>query len=1498
MSKSEQHVFPENRIPQPGFSIPSSTYRIQLNSNFNFDDCIEIVPYLEELGVSHLYLSPILQATPGSKHGYDVINHSKISDDLGGIDKFLKLSKIVKQHKMGIIVDIVPNHMAIPKETWLNLQLWDVLLFGAESKYKHWFDIDFSRDDPRIVLPILEDPIIDSVEKFRVEIANFNGEDLHVLKYNEFVFPLRDGTYNLPIEELLEQQNYKLAYWKSSNDSINYRRFFDIQALIALKMDNWDVFYSTHKLIINLVKDGIIDGLRIDHPDGLANPKMYLDWINSSTGGCWNVVEKILRPTELIEEDWKTCGTTGYKSMNMIYHSLLNPYGQGVLRQIAYSAAEQQVGLKNVIQPLDTAMLGNFDINSLSDVMFNSKRQVIRSVLYPDFVRLLHDVLQIINLDLRFQDFSERNVEVCLESLLLNFPNYRPYISLGKRISTAVFNALEETKTRSLKSIHSDLSSTLDFIFDLLVASNDLDDCAVGGVKSKNQELAKYIFERSQSDERFARLRQRFINNFSQILSSISAKGIEDTFYYRFSPLVSLMEIGGDPYIYSRSIQTFHNFCTDVQLNSPYTMTSLSTHDSKRSEDVRAILLVISENVDRWEALLSRVRSVSNQFRTPYIDQNIENHIWQIILGTWRFSDDGGEPIEFTRLEKYLIKVMREAKIFTTWNYVHTVYEAEMITFFQKCLNDECIIDLFKSFVKDNYRFIRSAILTQKALQLLMPGVPDLYQGSELVLQTLVDPDNRRNIDYTDRIKRLGDVQENVFSDLSNSLHNEKMLITHLALKMRKVHYNAFSSASSSYQPLPSSTDCCLGFSRLENGNQRVVCLVERYSGSLERHAAWSDHTVSLPSNNNESILWHNVLTDEYFKPGNVKLSRIFAQYPVAILEYVHQKTKKNYLEVWAPFAKNVTCSVAKPKSYANTMDWQSIKSTVKFKTVKMRQIPDKKGWWRTKSAVPSKCDYFFNVDQNEQLPDPRSKMQPFGVNGLSRNIILDDYTFDDTSWFGNDVKGSVIYELHIGTFTEEGTFGAAMKKLEYLKELGVDIIEILPVSVFDGKFGWGYDGVDIYAVNQEYGGPVEFKRFVNKAHNLQIAVCLDVVYNHLGPTGNYLNKFAPYYTDKHITYWGPGFNFDGDESEGVRQWVLDYAKRCINEFKIDHLRIDATHAIHDDSNHHILADLSALATNESFKSGRKHTLIAESDANQIDLLASVENNGKGFETVWADDFHHALFSFITGQRNGYYQDFGDIEQLGKALKQGWVYDGAESKFRNGIHGTPVPDDFDLRRFVVYYSNHDQIGNRPFGDRPSSSLRKDQIKQMSALTILSPFTPMLFMGEEFSASSPFQFFADYTDDSVREACKRGRREEFAGFYSGLVDGDKHLPDPLAVETFNNSKLHWDELQDGVHQEMLLWHKELIKIRKQFIGKEPTTKREVNVRYIKDNGSCVLSYEHSYLAVLCNFLDFEAEIGVVGQEDVHPEILLQSEKNRLFANGVLRMAPRSVTVLKY
>jgi maltooligosyltrehalose trehalohydrolase len=527
----------------------------------------------------------------------------------------------------------------------------------------------------------------------------------------------------------------------------------------------------------------------------------------------------------------------------------------------------------------------------------------------------------------------------------------------------------------------------------------------------------------------------------------------------------------------------------------------------------------------------------------------------------------------------------------------------------------------------------------------------------------------------------------------------------------------------------------------------------------------------------------------------------------------------------------------------------------VEVEGARLPLIAGEGGWWSADvPAARAGSEYAFRLDGGEPLPDPRSPWQPYGVHGPSRVVEHQAFPWQDQGWQAGPLSAAVLYELHVGTFTPDGTFEAAIARLDHLVDLGITHVELMPVAEFAGSRGWGYDGVDLYAPHHAYGGPQGLKRLVDACHARGLAVLLDVVYNHLGPAGNYLGRFGPYFTDRYATPWGPAVNLDGPDSHEVRRFFCDNALMWLRDYHADGLRLDAVHALVDTSAMPFLEQLAAEVDALAAHLGRHLVLIAESDLNDPRIVRPPEVGGYGFDAQWSDDFHHALHTVLTGERDGYYVDFGAFADLAKALERAFVYDGRYSAFRRRPHGRP-PTGLAGHRFLGYLQNHDQIGNRATGDRSSHLLSLGRLQVAAALVLTAPFVPLLFQGEEWGASSPFQYFTAYDDPALGQAVATGRREEFAAF--GWQPHE--VPDPQAHETFARSKLNWDELAREPHARLLDWHRRLIRLRREVPALADGRLDRVHVDF--DETARWLVVERGPVAVVCNLADRSQHVPV-------------------------------------
>ncbi len=546
-------------------------------------------------------------------------------------------------------------------------------------------------------------------------------------------------------------------------------------------------------------------------------------------------------------------------------------------------------------------------------------------------------------------------------------------------------------------------------------------------------------------------------------------------------------------------------------------------------------------------------------------------------------------------------------------------------------------------------------------------------------------------------------------------------------------------------------------------------------------------------------------------------------------------------------------------------------------------------GWWRAEvSGCGPWSDYGFLVNDDEKVyPDPRSLWQPGGVHGLSRVYDHCAFAWSDEGFKAAPLGSAIVYELHVGTFTREGTLDAAIEKLEALKDLGITHVELMPVASFPGDYGWGYDGVALFAVNENYGGPDALKRFVNATHRRGMAVLLDVVYNHFGPSGNYTGKFGPYVNAEVRTPWGEAVNLDGAWSHEVRRFFCDNATMWMREFHMDGLRLDAVHALMDRTAFHFLEQLALETKALEAELGRPLVLIAESDSNDPRVVTERDQGGYGIDAQWSDDFHWALYALLAREKQGgHYSDFGSMKQLAKAMEETFVFDGAYSHYRRRTHGKPAKH-LPQNRFLGYIQNHDQVGNRAAGERFPEVAGFDRAKVAAAIVFMSPFIPMIFMGEEWAASAPFQYFASHQNAELARRVAEGRKKELKKFGWDL----ERMPDPEERETFERSKLDWDEAGTGRHAEMLAWYRELIALRRS--TPELNDGGPGHARAACGGEPGWISIERGNTRLLCN-LGAEAHAFPLGEGE---RVLLSSRETIEMLEGVLKVPPDTAVIVR-
>ncbi len=826
-------VEPHPHMPHIGRRVPLSTYRLQLTPDFTFAEAQEVLPYLVALGVTDVYLSPILQPVPGSRHGYDVVDHTHINADLGGREGFEEFSVHAHELKLHVVVDIVPNHMAVPTPVWLNRALWSVLKHGTDSGFARWFDI---QPDDQILMPVLGARIGQVLARGELVLDQMviptepqYGEQW-VLRYYDHVFPVVEGTESLPLVVLLERQHYRLAHWKVGDEELNYRRFFDVDTLAGIRVERPEVFDATHELLLGLFDAGFIDGFRVDHPDGLADPRGYFHRLSERTGGAWIAAEKILDEDERLPGDWAVCGTTGYDTSWRLHALQVDP--------------RAAMPLGAVMQEITGDSPASFD-----RLVRESKLHVIDTSLATEVRRVATLVWDICQEDVRLRDHTLRGLVDCLRALIVEMNQYRAYVVPGIPVPQSSREVITASRDRALTRIDPDLEDTLDVLVALVLG----DEVGSAGLSS--------------TDERRAEVAVRF----QQVCGAVMAKGVEDTAYYRWTHLVSLTEVGGSPTHFGIDPDAFHAFESHLQVTWPATMTAGTTHDSKRGEDARARLAALTSYPEEWVSLVQQLRFVTEPHRPSGLDGRAENLLWQTLEATWSDSD----PMTVQRLREYLTKAVREQKTWTSWTSPDTEREDELMTFATACLADHEVTALMDQWTQLTAETQRTCILVSKALQLTVPGVADVYQGSEITRTSLVDPDNRRPVDF----QHLEQMLEEVHSGRLDDLDAEKLRLTTAILHLRQREHWAFVSPEAGYAPLPTSSGHAIAFAREDSTGPRAITVATRLPRALNDIGGWVDQTVVLPEGQ-----WVDIVSGRIVEGGPTKLATLLSSDPVVVL--------------------------------------------------------------------------------------------------------------------------------------------------------------------------------------------------------------------------------------------------------------------------------------------------------------------------------------------------------------------------------------------------------------------------------------------------------------------------------------------------------------------------------------------------------------------------------------------------------------------------------------
>ncbi len=884
---------------------PGSTYRVQLHGGFGFDEASELADYVAALGVTHLYCSPYLQAAPGSTHGYDVVDPQRLDAERGGAPGHARLVGALRAAGLGQVLDIVPNHMAVDRT---NRWWWDVLENGPASRFTRYFDIDWQGSDDRsaftVLVPVLGDHYGRVLEAGELCLARVGGA--FVIRYHDHELPVSPATFDetlsaaarragsaelatvaeefaaLPavrvpddpvvperharqvelgaeletlcetdhevaaaidvelaavnadvdrLDALLRRQNYRLALWRTASEELDYRRFFNIETLIGVRVEDPEVFAETHALVLELVRDGTLDGLRIDHVDGLRDPEHYLTALAEATGGRYTVVEKILEPSESLPETWPVAGTSGYDFLTRVNNLFVD------------TANEQAM--------TDCYAAFTGEPPAYAEVAHQAKHQIMHDELAAEVERLTGLLATLCEDHRRHRDHTRRELRHALRELVANFPVYRTYVQPGRPASAADHRRVGEAVSAAVQRAPDIDAELLEFLGQLAVGSH-------GG-----------------------ELETEFAQRLPQLTGPVMAKGVEDTAFYRYHRLVSLNEVGGDPGIFGRQVADFHTDTAAIASRWPDSMLTLSTHDTKRSADVRARLNVLSELPDAWRETVDRWTDRNNRHRQGgWPDRNAEYLIYQTLVGAW--------PVTTDRVVAFMAKATREAKVHTSWIEPNGGYDDAVASFVKGILADETFLHALHDFLRE-HRIIergRQNSLAQTALLLTSPGVPDLYQGSELWELSLVDPDNRRPVDYDLRRRLLAELSDPDDADdadgppagtaaaVSAARHAEaggpKLLLVHRLLAHQRSHPDLY--AGSAYEPLEALGPRAGEVVAFHRGELAVVAPV-RTSQS------WDDTAVRLPDGG-----WTNLVTGEAVDGGVQPLGALLAAFPVAVV--------------------------------------------------------------------------------------------------------------------------------------------------------------------------------------------------------------------------------------------------------------------------------------------------------------------------------------------------------------------------------------------------------------------------------------------------------------------------------------------------------------------------------------------------------------------------------------------------------------------------------------
>jgi (1->4)-alpha-D-glucan 1-alpha-D-glucosylmutase len=759
--------------------VPAATYRLQVHAGFRLEDAAQVADYLADLGVTHAYSSPLLRSAEGSNHGYDTVDHAHIDEARGGRAGFDRFVAALHAHGLGLVLDLVPNHMGVADPA-ASPWWWDVLQHGRDSAHAAAFDIDWEAGGGKVRLPVLGSA--DDIAKLEV----VNGE----LRYYDNRFPLAPGSGDGTPQEVHARQHYELVDWRRADSDLNYRRFFAINTLAGLRVEDPAIFDATHELVLQLVRDGAVDGLRIDHPDGLADPKGYLERLAEASDHRWTVVEKILEPGEELPESWQTAGTTGYDALAEVNEVLVDPAGEAALTALDTELVGAPVDYEQLVQ--------------------SCKREVTDGILGSEVARLVRVIGELPGVDTAEQTEA-------LAELLAGFPVYRSYLPDGREHLDAAVALVRERRP--------DLVKAVDALHPVL----------------------------SQAGTEAA-------TRFEQTSGPVMAKGVEDSAYYRWARFVALNEVGGDPARFGSTVEEFHEAQQRRAEGKARSMTTLSTHDTKRSEDVRGRLAVLAEMPTEWAALVRGLLA-----RHPLADRPLAHLVWQNLVGAW--------PLSRERAHAYAEKAAREAGTSTTWTAPDEEFEGRLHALVNAAYDDPATTAEIDAFVTRIAPFGWSNSLSQKLLQLTMPGVPDVYQGTELWDFSLVDPDNRRPVDYALRRKLLADLDAGEVPAVDDT-GGAKLLVVSRVLRARRDHPEWFDG----YAPVEVTGSAAAHVVAFDRGG--VVAVATRLPVSLAAEG-WADTALQLPNG-----AWRDLLTGERFVSdiAGIAVDRLLARLPVALL--------------------------------------------------------------------------------------------------------------------------------------------------------------------------------------------------------------------------------------------------------------------------------------------------------------------------------------------------------------------------------------------------------------------------------------------------------------------------------------------------------------------------------------------------------------------------------------------------------------------------------------